>query len=329
MAITLADAQVNTQDDVDYTVIDEFRKTSFLLDSLTFDDSVTPGTGGATLTYAYTRHITERSASSRQINTEYSKSEAKRERKSVDLVPFGGKFEIDRVIANLGPATSNEVTYQMQQLVKAAIAKFHDEFINGTAADFSDSDPGFDGLANIVDGTVTEVDAEQSWSADEIGTDSSAAAHKALDELDEWMDTMDGSPDVIFSGDKGIARLRSLARRANYYERSRDGFGREVESYRGIPFLNLREKPGSSDPIIPTTDGDTTLYAVRLGMDSVHGASVVGSNLVRTWLPDFTTEGAVKNGEAELGPVAVVAKRTRGLGAFHVEVEATESSSSS
>lgn len=328
MAITLAMAQVNTQDDVDFTVIDEFRKSSFLLNALTFDDAVSPGTGGATLTYGYTRHITERSAASRQINTEYSATEATRQRYTVDLVPFGGKFPVDRVVANLGNAASNEVTYQMQQLVKATVAKFHDEFINGTAADFSDETPGFDGLAAVVDGTVTEVTATQSWDPASIGVDGSAAAHAALDELDEWMDTMDGMPNVIISGDKGIARLRSLARRANYYERSRDEFGREVESYRGIPFVNLREKPGSANPIIPTTTpgasttGDTTLYAVRFGMDSVHGVSVAGSNLIRTWLPDFSTEGAVKNGEAELGPVAVVAKRTRGLGAFHVAVEA-------
>ncbi|NED96452.1 phage capsid protein [Phytoactinopolyspora alkaliphila] len=321
MAITLAMAQVNTQDDVDFTVIDEFRKSSFLLNALTFDDCVSPGTNGATLTYGYTRHITERAAATRQINTEYTPAEAHRQRYTVDLVPMGGKFPVDRVVANLGPAASNEVTYQMRQLIKAAVAKFHDEFINGTAADFSQEDPGFDGLAEVVQGTVTDYTATQSWDSPSLGVDGSAAVHDALDELDEWMDTLDGLPDVIISGDKGIARLRSLARRANYYERIRDEFGREVETYRGVPFANLREKDGSTDPIIPTVDGETDLYAVRFGLDSVHGVSVVGGQLVRTWLPDFTTEGAVKHGEAELGPVAIAAKKTRGVGAFHVRVE--------
>lgn len=332
MAITLAQAQVNTQDDVDFTVIDEFRKSSFLLDAMMFDDCVSPGTSGATLTYGYTRHITERSASSRQINTEYSATEAARERQTVDLVPFGGKFPVDRVVASLGQAASNEVTYQMQQLVKATVAKFHDEFINGTAADFSQASPGFDGLAAAVDGTVTDVTATQAWDATSLGAGDSggtAAAHNALDELDEWIDLLDGLPSVLISGDKGIARLRSLARRAGYYTRSRDEFGREVETYRGIPFQNLREKPGSATAIIGVEDGLTTIYAARFGMDSVHGVSVAGSNLVRTWLPDFTTSGAVKNGEAELGPVAVACKRTRGIGAFHVDVEADESGSGS
>lgn len=327
MAITLAMAKVNAQDDVDFTVIDEFRKSSFLLNALTFDDCVSPGTNGATLTYGYTRHTTERGASSRQINTEYTPDEAQRQRYTVDLVPFGGAFSIDRVIANLGNAATNEVTYQMQQLVKAAVAKFHDESINGTAADFAQSAPGFDGLANLLDGGPTEKTAEQAWDADSIGVNSSAAAHKALDELDEWMDTLDGTPDVLISGDKGIARLRSLARRAEYYARERDEFGREVETYRGIPFVNLREKPGSSSPIIGTANGSTDLYAVRFGLDALHGVSVAGGNLVRTWLPDFSTAEAVKKGEVELGPVAVVLKRSRAAGVLHVQVEPEASSS--
>lgn len=40
MAITLADAKLNTQEDYDPAVIDEFRKNSVLLDSLVFDTAV-------------------------------------------------------------------------------------------------------------------------------------------------------------------------------------------------------------------------------------------------------------------------------------------------
>ena len=51
MAITLAQAKLNTQDDIQKGVIDEFRKSSFILDNISFDNAVTPGTNGATLTY--------------------------------------------------------------------------------------------------------------------------------------------------------------------------------------------------------------------------------------------------------------------------------------
>jgi hypothetical protein len=55
MAITLLEAKKNVQDALQMGVIDEFRKSNYLLNALTFDDAVSPTGGGATLTYAYTR----------------------------------------------------------------------------------------------------------------------------------------------------------------------------------------------------------------------------------------------------------------------------------
>lgn len=322
MAITLADAALNTTDDLDLQVIDEFRKTSYLLNALQFDQCVSPVGGGATLTYSYTRLKTERAAATRKQNTEYTAAQAAREHKSISLVPMGGVFTIDRVLANLGPVTTNEVTFQLRELIKATVAKFHEDFILGTAADFAQTTPGFDGLKAITTGTSTEVTGAQDWSA--IGSDQ-GKANDALDEIDEWLGTMDGLPNVLITSDKGTGRLRSLARRAGYYERTKDAFGTEVESYRGIPFINLGEKSGSSTPIIGTTAatstkfGATDVYAVRYGLDSVHAVTVPGQ-LVKTWLPDFTTSGAVKNGEAEMGPVAIAAKRTKGVGVLHAAI---------
>ena len=74
--ITLAQAKLNTQDAIQAGVIDEFRKSSFILDNMTFDDAVTPGTNGATLTYGYTRLITQPTAAFRTINSEYTPQEA-------------------------------------------------------------------------------------------------------------------------------------------------------------------------------------------------------------------------------------------------------------
>ena len=42
MPITLADAKLNTLEDYDPAIIDEFRKNSPLLDSLIFDTAVNP-----------------------------------------------------------------------------------------------------------------------------------------------------------------------------------------------------------------------------------------------------------------------------------------------
>ena len=40
MAITLEQAKLNTQDAIQAGVIDEFRKSSFILDNIAFDNAV-------------------------------------------------------------------------------------------------------------------------------------------------------------------------------------------------------------------------------------------------------------------------------------------------
>lgn len=326
MAITLADAALNTSDDLDLMVIDESRKSSFLLNALSFDQCVNPAGGGATLTYTYTRLKTERGAAFRAQNKEYTDAEADRERKSVDLAPLGGSFSVDRVLAKLGPASTGEVAFQLRELLKGTVAKFSDEFINGTreysssTANFAAATPGFDGLDNALTGTDTESTGND-WTAISDQGDAIAAAVA----LNKWLRSLYRRPDVIIGGTDGIAKLEELAMWAGQHTIRQDEFGREIGAYRGIPYVDLGEKPGSSDPIIDTTDptssttGDTSLYAVCFGLDGVHMVATPGQ-LVQTWLPDFSTSGAVKKGEVEMGPVAPVIKRTRAAGAFRVAV---------
>ena len=45
-----------------------------------------------------------------------------------------------------------------------------------------------------------------------------------------------------------------------------------------------------------------------MGLDGFHGVSVSGQSPIRTWLPDFSTAGAVKKGEVEM--VAAVALKS-------------------
>lgn len=329
MAITLADARLNTQDAIDMQIIDEFRKASPLLDAMTFDNSVSPAGGGATLTYGYTRVVTERGAAFRPMNTEYAKGQATRQRYTVDLSPLGGAFQVDRVLSNLGAAATNEVAFQMGQTVKSATAFFADQIVNGVRDDTAGAEEGFDGLDAALSGSTTETGAAASldWTGVTLGADTStgnALANAALDTLDEFLALLDGTPSALMGNRKMIARIRSLARRAGYYSRTENAFGQTVETYNGIPFWDLGAKAGSSDPVIPiesrdvdgagegtTITGLSDLYAVRLGLDGFHGVSTTGNALTRQWLPDFSTAGAVKTGEVELGPVAVALKATK------------------
>ena len=82
------------------------------------------------------------------------------------------------------------------------------------------------------------------------------------------------------------------------------------ESYGGITFVDPGNQAGTNNPIIPieartvgtAQTGLTDLFAYRVGLDGFHGVSTVGGQIVQTWLPDFSTAGAVKKGEVELGP---------------------------
>lgn len=145
MPVTLAQAKVGMADHVDQTVIDNFRRGSMLLDALTFDNSVSPGTGGSTLTYGYTQLKTPSTAAFREINAEYTAKEADREKKTVELKIFGGSFQVDRVIANTTNGQISEVQFQLEQKIAATINLFHNTAINGDKGS-----AGFDGLDKML-----------------------------------------------------------------------------------------------------------------------------------------------------------------------------------
>ena len=52
MSVTLAQAKLNVQDDLQATTIDEYAKSNFIWNHIIFDDVVSPVGGGATLTYS-------------------------------------------------------------------------------------------------------------------------------------------------------------------------------------------------------------------------------------------------------------------------------------
>lgn len=313
MPITLEEARKNVQDDLQMGVIDEFRKSNWILDHITFDDAVSPTGGGATPTYSYTRLKTQPTAQFRAINTEYTPSEVTKERHSVDIKVFGGSYQIDRVIANMGGIVS-EVELQQSQKIKAAQALFNDTFINGDEAVDTNA---FDGLDKALTGSTTEYntgDTVIDLSTSQLVTDN---FQYFLDMLDEFLRGLDGEPSFIAGNTKLISKLRACARRAAMYQVTKSDWGTNVESYGNIPFVDLGAKPGTNDDVVKTdtAKGTTSLYVARLSMDGLHGVSFAGMAPVQTWLPDFTTAGAVKTGEVEMN-AAIALKASKAAGVF-------------
>lgn len=331
--ITLADAMKNAASDVDYAVIDETRRTSWLMDQIIFDDTATPGTGGGSLKYTYTRLTQTRGGQFRAYNTEYTATEAKRTDVTASLFPFGGAYNLDRALAHLGQARTDEMAFQTSQLIKGARTTFATQLIIGDDA----SNPlGFDGLDVALTGSVTEFFANAStfyadWSPTTIDTVDEAVTASVL--LDEFLSLLNEPPDALLGNRLVMNSVRAIAKRSGTYTMTPDALGRNIERYGPIVLQDLGttndDLTGNTTYVVPleTRDPDggggggnitnlTDLYAVRFGMDALHGASVAGKPLVQTWDPDYTTSGAVKTGELEIGPATMVLKTTRSCGVF-------------
>ncbi|MDO5785376.1 MAG: phage capsid protein [Eubacteriales bacterium] len=326
MPVTLAQAKVGMADHIDQQVIDEFRRGSYLLDNLTFDNAVSPGTGGSTLVYGYTRLKTPAAAAFRDINTEYTANEADRENKTVELKIFGGDFAVDRVIAQTANGQINEVQFQLSEKIKATTNLFHYTAINGDK-----SVAGFDGLDTMLVGTSTELNADAANAIDLSTASAIDANYKTvLDALDQLMGELDGTPTLLVANNALITKLRACARRAGYMTQSEDAFGRKISGYAGIPFVDFQyfynPTTKAEEPVIPivsrsitsgsnasTATGLTDLYAIRLGLDGFHAVSPAGGKIINTTLPDFSTAGAVKHGDVEM-VAATVLKKTRAAG---------------
>lgn len=307
MPITLAEAKVGMADKVDQQIVDMFRRSSLLLDRLTFDNAISPGTGGSTLVYGYTQLKTPSTAAVRAINSEYTANEAKREKKTTQAIIMGGAFEVDRVIQDTSGAI-DELVFQADEKIKATANFFTHCVINGTTT--GPAAPGkatgtFDGLNKLLAGSSTEYTA----SAD-LSTSANVTANynQFLDELDEFISCLDGMPDMLLMNRKMLSKLRGIARRAGYYESTKDDFGRVVETYNGIALMDAGEFYNGTNTVDIVADtaadsdtfGTSDIYAVKFGLDAFHGISPTGTKVITSYMPDLTLPGAVKKGEVEL-----------------------------
>ncbi len=293
MAITLAQAKVGMADKVDQQIVDMFRRSSQLLDGMVFDNVISPGTGGSTLTYGYIQLKSPATAAVRTVGTEYVPGEAQREKKTTSAVIMGGSFQVDRVLQSTSGAC-DELAFQAEQKIKATANYFHNMVVNGDT-----DEGGFDGLKKLLSGTANELSSTVTLAT---SADLDGNYNAFLDEMDSFLSVVDGTPSMLLMNREMLVKLRSIARRAGYYERTTDDFGRTVETYAGIPMVDMGSYFDGTDSVsvIPTEGGKTAIYAVCLGLDGFHGISPQGDGVVVSYMPDLDAPGAVKTGEVEL-----------------------------
>lgn len=308
--ITLEQSKVGRADKVEQMVIDTFIRKSEVLELLPFDNAVSPN-GGSTLTYGYVQTKTPSTATYRAIGSEYTPNEATVEPKTVKLAIFGGSFEIDRIIKTI-EGQLNNMAFQLEQKIEAAVSVFHDGMINGDTATTAN---GFDGLDKFLVGTANELntDAVIDLSTDENITANASAFYEMLTKL-----LNDTSAHAIMCNADMKTKIQTVARKLGYKTESEEAFGRKITNIDGVRIIDLGNKydaTGAKTPIINKVSrtvgggsqtGLTDIYAVKFDVnDGFHGVTITGNDVIQQYLPNFNEPGALKKGEVEM--VACVA----------------------
>ena len=311
--ITLEEAKVGMADKVDQQVVDEFRRDSFLLDKLVFDDAVSPGTGGSTMTYGYTQLKTPSTAARRDLNTEYTNNEAKRDKKTAELDIFGGSFKVDRVIQATSGAV-NEIEFQMKQKIKAASNLFHYLVVNGSANGGKGyMECKFDGIRKLLAGASTEKSAESIDLTTVENIDKYMYSFALM--INKWLQSMAEKPDMMLMNGDMLAVMQYIGQKMGYFSRDKNDFGNEVVSYRGIAMVDAGKFYNGTKEVdcVETADdtGLSSIIGLKIGLDAFHGiCPTETSAFIKSYLPDLNAPGAVKTGEAEM-VAGVVLKNTK------------------
>lgn len=318
MPITLNEMKVGMSDKIAQQVVDIFLRNSEILQLLPFDNCVSPQ-GGSTLTYAYMQKKLPSVAAFRALNTEYAPGAATLEKKTAGLKIFGGSFELDRVIKQ-AEGRYNNMAFQMQEKILAAISLFHYTLINGDATTNANE---FDGLDKMLAGTSTEFGTGSviDVSTHELMKSNADQFYEALQNL-----IKETQADALLMNTRTIGKIQTLARVLGYKTETEEAFGKKVTTMDGVRFMDLGDHYTVSDTTVTanscvktglTRDGGTGLtdiYGVKFDVnDGFHAASLTGNGAIHQYLPDFNAPGAVKKGEVEM-VAACVLKNTKHAG---------------
>ena len=260
MALTLVESAKLSKTNLQRGVIETFVQESKVLDRI----PLKPIEGNA---YAYNEEATLPGVEFRAVNSAYSESTGTVNQKTETLVILGGDADVDTFIQQTRSDLNDQRAEQDRMKVKAASYKFQDAFINGDVA----TDPNsFDGLKKRLTGSQV-IDAGVNG-LPVIGA-SSDDRHAFFDKLDELLAAVKGGmADVLYMNASVKSWLASAARREGFFKQERDEFGRIVDFYNEVPFVDLGENLAGA-PILPQTEtlgtknDCSSIYAVRFGSD--------------------------------------------------------------
>lgn len=263
MAVTLAQAAVLSQNNLQRGVLEMFVQESPVLDRL----PLMTIEGNA---YAYNQESALPGVAFRLVNEAYTESTGVFVQATESLVIMGGDADVDRFIVQTRGNVNNQRAEQTALKVKAASYKFQDHFFNG---DVTVDTKGFDGLKKRLTGNQVFAAATNGLAA----SGSQAAAMAFLDQLDILLAKVPGinsSNGAIYANSSVLPRIRSAARWAGGFDTVREDLtGKRVLTYNAIPILDPGDNLAGT-PILPQTETQGTatgvcssIYAVKFGQN--------------------------------------------------------------
>lgn len=253
MSITLLEAAKLVQNPLQRGVIEIFPRVSPVLERLPFFNV----NGQA---YVYNQEETLPGVAFRGINGSYTESTGVVNPVTERLYVLGGISAVDRALVKTqGNVNNLRATYDGMK-AKAVALEFTKKFFKGS----SETDPNeFDGLEErLTGGQVISMGASD-------GGDTLTLA-----KLDEMIDAVQGTPDVLFMNKTMRRKVNNLMRAANQAtETVSDAFGRQIPAYAGIPIAVVEQDKdgaeilGFTEPDLDNGDKSvcTSIYAVRFG----------------------------------------------------------------
>jgi len=176
------------------------------------------------------------------------------------LTIIGGDSDFDVAQIKMGTGDNDTRAVYDAMKAKALTLSWLQTFFTGNA---TINPKEFDGLNNrLTGGQVIEA-----------GTN---GAVLTMDMLDALVDAIQGTPSLLLMNKVAKRAIVKLGRASGVVGVSRDYFGREVETYSGVP-IGVIEDGADGNPILPFTETQGTsnvtssIYAVKFGPDALHG----------------------------------------------------------
>lgn len=260
MALTLVQAAALSSNMLQRGVMEVIYTSSTVLNVLPFDEIE----GNA---YQYNMESALPAAAFRAVNAGYTESTGTTTSATESLVILGGDADVDRFLQRTRSNLNDQRATQTAMKAKAVNAKFVDTFINGNTGTDANS---FNGLKTRLTGGQV-ISSGTNGAA--INTDNTTR-HAFFDRLDE-LQSLVPDADAFYCNANVLAKFRSAARQTSSYTQSVDNLGRTVDSYNGIPLVDVGNKADGT-AIIPQTEVQGASSAAS-SIYAVHFAEGLGS----------------------------------------------------